>query len=70
MTLRFGKTKVAIENYNGAENIDVSHIVISKLIKMKTNSKYLIGYLDEVIRPLVLLLPKMSRYVKTFKVKD
>ena len=70
MTLRFGKTKVAIENYNGAENIDVSHIVISKLIKMKTNSKYLIGYLDEVIRPLVLLLPKMSRYVKIFKVKD
>ena len=25
------------------------------------------GYLDEVIRPLVLILPKMSRYVKTFK---
>ena len=37
---------------------------------MKTNSKYLIGYLDKVIRSLVLILPKMIGYVKTFKVKD
>ena len=28
------------------------------------------GYLDEVIRPLVLILTKMSGYVKTFKFKD
>ena len=28
------------------------------------------GYLDKVIRPLVLILSKMSGYVKTFKVKD
>ena len=34
---------------------------------MKNNSKYLIGYLDEVIRSLVLILPKMSEYVKTLK---
>ena len=31
---------------------------------------YLIGYLDKVVRPFVLILPKMSGYVKTFKVKD
>ena len=31
---------------------------------------YLIGYLDEVIRPLVLIFPKMSGYVKTFKDKS
>ena len=37
---------------------------------MKTNSKYLIGYLDKVIRQLVWILPKMSEYVKTLKVKD
>ena len=37
---------------------------------MKTSSKYLIGYLDKVIRPLALVLPKMSRYVKIFKVND
>ena len=27
----------------------------------------MIGYLDEVLRPLVLILPKMSAYIKTFK---
>ena len=30
----------------------------------------MIEYLHKVIRPLVLILPKMSGYVKTFKVKD
>ena len=30
----------------------------------------MIGYLGKIIRPLVLILPKMSRYVKTLKVKD
>ena len=30
----------------------------------------MIGYLDKVIRPLDLILPKISGYVKTFKVKD
>ena len=29
----------------------------------------MIGYLDNVIRPLVLILPKMSGYVKTFNDK-
>ena len=37
---------------------------------MKTNSEYLIRYLDKAIKPLVLIMPKMSGYVKTFKVKD
>ena len=36
-----------------------------------TNSKCLIGIkLDEDIRPLVLVMSKMSGYVKTFKVKE
>ena len=29
-----------------------------------------IGYVDKAIKPLVLIIPKMSGYVKTFKVKD
>ena len=29
-----------------------------------------VGYSDKVVRSLVLVLPKMSGYVKTFKVKD
>ena len=43
------------------------NFVISKTVETKNNSKYLTGYLDEVIRPLVLILPKTSGYVKTFK---
>ena len=30
----------------------------------------MIGYSDKDIRPLVLIMPKMSRYVKTFKVEN
>ena len=30
----------------------------------------MIGYLDKDTRPLVLIMPKMSRYVKTLKVED
>ena len=30
----------------------------------------MIGYLDDVIRPLVLKLPKMIRYIKVFKGKN
>ena len=30
----------------------------------------MIGYLDKTIRPLVLIMPKMSGYVKTLKVKE
>ena len=48
----------------------VDNIVISKLAKTKTDSKCLIEYLDKYIRPLVLIMPKMSGYVKTFKVED
>ena len=51
-------------------DVDVYNTVISKLVKTKTNSKYLIGYLGNVIRPLVLVLPKTSGYVKTFRIKQ
>ena len=45
-------------------------LVISKLIETKTNSKYLIGYLNNVIKPLFLILPRLDGYVKTCKIKD
>ena len=41
-------------------DVNTDNIVISKLIKTKTNSQYFIGYLDKAIRPLVLIMPKMS----------
>ena len=50
-------------------DVNVDNILISKLTEIKTNSKYLIRYSDKAMRPLVLIMPKMSGYVKTFKVK-
>ena len=49
---------------------NVDNVVISKLVETKTSSKYLIGYLDKVIRPLIFILPKMNGFIKAFKVKD
>ena len=74
--LTFGETKIAKEKFYAAKttirvwDVNVDNKVISKLVKTKTNSKYLVGYLHKVIRSLVLISPKMSRYVKTFEVKD
>ena len=52
-------------------DINIENIVISKLVKENTNSKYLIRIeFDKAIRPLVLIMPKMSGYVKLFKVKE
>ena len=74
--VRFGEKEIAKEKFYAAKrpikiwDVNVDNIVISKLVKTKTNSKYLIGYLDKAIRPLVLIMPKMSGYVKTFKDKN
>ena len=71
--LRFVEIKVAKEELWGAKkpiriwDVDLDKLVISKLVKTYKSSNYFIGYLDKVIRPLVLILPKMSGYVKTFK---
>ena len=48
-------------------DVDVDNILISKSFEKKNNSKHFIGYLDDVVKPLVLILPKMSGYVRTFK---
>ena len=73
--LRFGETKIAKEKFYAAKktikiwSVNLDNLVISKLIKTKTNSNYLIGYLDKDIRSLVLIMPKMTGYIETFKVK-
>ena len=51
-------------------NVNVDNIVISKLIGAKNNSKYLIGYLDDVVISLVLILHIEGEYVKIFKYED
>ena len=74
--VRFGDRKIAKEKFYAAKrpikiwDVNVDSIFISKLIKTKTNSKYLIGYLEKTIKLLLLIIPRMSGYVKTFKVKE
>ena len=61
------KKKKTIKNWY----INVDNIVFSKLVKTKTNHKYLIEIkFDKDIKPLILIMPKMSGYVKTFKFED
>ena len=74
--LRFGETKIAKERSYAAKkpinvwDVNIDNMVFSKLVKRKTYSKYLIGIkFDKAIRLLVLIMPKMSRYVKTSKIK-
>ena len=45
-------------------------LIIQLLTENKKNSKYSVGYPGDFIRTLVLILPKITRYIKTFKVKD
>ena len=45
-------------------DVNIDNMVILYLIEVRNNSKYLIGYLEKVIRTLVLILPNMSGYVK------
>ena len=75
--VRFGEREIAKETFYAVKkpikicDVNVDNMVILKLIETKTNSKYLIGIkFDKAIRPLVLIMPKMSGYVKTFKVED
>ena len=70
--IKFGKTEIVKEKFYASKNpikicdVNVDNIVISKLVKIKTNSKYL----DNDIRPSVLIMSKMSGYINTFKVED
>ena len=48
---------------------NVDNIAISKLVDTKTNSKFLIRFLDKAIKLLVLVLPKMVDMLKHLKVK-
>ena len=74
--VKVGDRETAKEKFYAAKrpikvcDVNVDNIVISKLVKTKTNSKYSIGYLDKTMRLLVLIMPKMSGYFKTFKVKE
>ena len=72
MMSRFGQIKIEKGKFCGAKkplkiwDVNVYNTVILKLVEVKKNSQYLIGYLDEVLKPLVLILPKMNGDIKTF----
>ena len=52
-------------------DVSVDNIFIPNLTETKTNSKYLIAMkFEKAVRPLVLIISKMSGYFKTFKVKE
>ena len=74
--VRFGDREISKERFYAARrpiriwDVNVDDIVISKLVKAKINFKYLIVYLDKVVSPLVLIMPKISGYVKTFKIEE
>ena len=74
--MRFAEREIVKERYYPAKkpikiwDVNVDNIVITKLVKAKTSCKYLIEYLDKAIRQLVLIMSKMSGYVKSFTVND
>ena len=74
--VKFGDTEIAKEKFNAPKrpikifDVNIDNIVISKLVPAKANSKYLIRRLDKTIRPFVLMMSKMSGYVRIFQVKE
>ena len=76
--MRFEERKTAKKRFNAAKqplgkniwDVNADNIIISKLAQTRNNFKYLIGYSDNSIRALVLIMPKMSGHVKTFKDKE
>ena len=71
--LRFGEREIAKETFYAVKQLkkiwdaNVDEIFITKLVEIKNNSEYLIGYSDKAIRPLVLRMPKMCGYINTVK---
>ena len=74
--LGFGKIKVRKEIFYDAKkpikilDVNVYNIVISNLVETTNNSKFLVGYLHDVVRPLILIFPKISGYAKTVEDKS
>ena len=49
------------------DSVDLSKINVSSKWKINdTKYKYFYGYLNNVIQPLCVILPQMSRYIKYF----
>ena len=72
--IKFGDKEVNKKDFYSSkqaislDSIDLSKIVVSNKWKINdTTYKYLCGYLnDDIISPLCIILPQMSRYIKYF----
>ena len=58
------KVSCCQKTYKKIWDVHIDNKVVSKLLEIKTNSKF-----DKAIRSLVLIMSKMSGYVKTFKIE-
>ena len=56
--------------YNNVKMSRDKTVINKKFYGAKKDPQYLIGYFGKAIRQLVLILPKTSGYVKTFKDKS
>ena len=73
-TIKFGDVVINKKEFHASKQavvlnlIDTDKIVASDKVRHSDNgSKYFIGYLDDdIIRPLCIILPQMSGYIKYF----
>ena len=74
-TLKFGDVVVNKKDFHASKQaialnlVDTDKIVVFDKFKYSDDgSKYFIGYLDgyDIIRPLCIILPQMSGYMKQF----
>ena len=73
--INFGDKKTNKKDfYNNKKQFNIKDIDINKILISKPESygksnakKYIIGYNDNIIRPLQLFLPKMTGYLDIFK---
>ena len=77
IVVRFGEIEMAKEKFYAPKSpvkiwdVNTDNTVVSKLVEAKSTSKHFIGIkFNKYVRPLVLVMPKMGGYVKTFKVKE
>ena len=73
MKLKFGEIKIGKKEFHKSKKsinlnlIDTSKIVISDRFELDEGDKYYIGYKDgEFVRPLFIILPQMSGFIKYF----
>ena len=74
-TLKFDNIRVNKKEFHKSKqqidlmSVNVDQIVVSDKFKHNNESlKYFIGYhKDEIVKPLCIILPQMSGYIKYFK---